>query len=164
MKISQQIPNSPNYGPYTSHSSSRSAFYNLVILYKPNGFLLYIQVTLSLQIWTGVHKFRCCSPRCLKSVQWQLILSAHFRQLFPSHAKICNSSLTCTKQKAPDIADIHRSLLLCGSSVRNLLHITILAPWIWGRCLHFLKICGPLCNSTSWVWGLRWLPWDLVQG
>ena len=39
-------------------------------------------------------------------------------------------------------------LILIACSVRNLLQVTLLAPRIARRLLHFWKICGPAFNST----------------
>jgi len=37
---------------------------------------------------------------------------------------------------------------ICGSSVWNLLHITLLVPRILRWLLHILRICGPLYYTT----------------
>ena len=49
---------------------------------------------------------------------------------------------TCTQQKAPENSEVHRSLQNCGSSVRNLLHVSTMGPIYWRRFLNFWKICG----------------------
>ena len=51
---------------------------------------------------------------------------------------------TCTKQKAPGNRLFHMSLQNCGSSVWNLLHITLPTRKILKWFLDFWKICQPL--------------------
>jgi hypothetical protein len=78
-------------------------------------------------------------PRQLKFIWWCLIFAAQFLLFSPYIHKV--NQFICTKQKAPDNSDVHRSLQNCGSSVWNLLHVTLLVPKIWtcpqilGRCL-----------------------------
>jgi len=50
----------------------------------------------------------------------------------------------CTSQTTPDRHEVYRLFQNLGSSVWNLLHITLLVPSIWRWLLDFWKICGPL--------------------
>ena len=61
--------------------------------------------------------------------------------------------LTCTKQKAPDNSEVHRSLQNCWSLVWNLLYVTILAPRICRQLLDFRQncVCAPGLNAVSIV-------------
>lgn len=52
-------------------------------------------------------------------------------------------SLLSSSRKC-QIAEVHGSLENCGSSGWNLLHVTIMAPRIWGWLLKVQKICVPL--------------------
>jgi len=63
--------------------------------------------------------------------------------------------LTSTQQKAPENSEVHRSLHNCGSSIRNLLHVTALGPINWRRFLNFWKICGPWYKWYTKIHSLR---------
>jgi hypothetical protein len=51
----------------------------------------------------------------------------------------------CTKQKAQNNTEHHRSLQNCQSSVWNLFHITLLVLRIWWQLLYCMKPC------TKWL-------------
>lgn len=53
-------------------------------------------------------------------------------------------------QKAPE-SEVHKPLKNCGSSVQNLIHVTILAPHSCKWLLHFLKICALVPISSAKV-------------
>ena len=46
---------------------------------------------------------------------------------------------------------------ICGSSVWNLLHITLLVPRILSWLLHLWRICGPLCYTAHLLWNAAML-------
>jgi len=64
-------------------------------------------------------------------------------------------------------SDTHRSLQNCGSSVQNLLHVTLLAPILLRRLYDFWKnLWAPVLQNnitqlhravctTSWLWGRK---------
>jgi hypothetical protein len=56
---------------------------------------------------------------------------------------------TCTEQKVSDNSDVHRSLQNCAPSVRNMLHVSLLAPKIWRFLLDLLKTCVPLAQGYA---------------
>ena len=66
-----------------------------------------------------------CSPRELNFVQSHLIFSAKLLLFFLIYKNVYQ--FTCIKQKAPDNSKVHKSLQNCESSVRNLIHVTLLA-------------------------------------
>jgi len=67
---------------------------------------------------------------------------------FTYKENVCQSS--CTEQKR-QITEVHISLQICGSSLWNLLHVTLVAPKIWRGLLDFRIIYGPLTyTSVNW--------------
>lgn len=53
----------------------------------------------------------------------------------------------CIDQKAPDNIEVHRSVQNIGSSVWNILQVTLLAPIIWSLLLNLLE---DLWNTINW--------------
>jgi len=63
---------------------------------------------------------------------------------------------TCTVQKASDNSDVNKLFQNFESSVLNLLHVTLLAPWSWTQLLECLLICvweNINVMQLSWEWG-----------
>jgi hypothetical protein len=86
----------------------------------------------------AVHKYS--SRRLAARVTTFCTVAPHqFRPL--THKSVCQ--FTRTERKASDSSEFKRSLQNCESSVRNLLHVTLLAPTIY-NALDFWKICAPL--------------------
>jgi hypothetical protein len=66
---------------------------------------------------------------------------------------------TSTEQKVTDNSEVHRSIQNCGSSIWNLLHVTLLASRIWRWHLDFRKkkIWIPATGArTEFFVGLGW--------
>jgi len=57
---------------------------------------------------------------------------------------------------APYNSEVNKLLKNCGSLVRNLLHVTLIALRIWRSIPDFSKICGPLEPKCS-TW-CHWTP------
>jgi hypothetical protein len=51
---------------------------------------------------------------------------------------------TCAEQNVPYNSEVRRSHRNCGSSVRNLLHVNLLAPGTGSWLIDFWKTCGPV--------------------
>jgi hypothetical protein len=70
--------------------------------------------------------------------------------------KMCISPHAPSKKR--QITEVHISLQICGSSVWNLLHVTLVAPRIWRWLLDFRKIYGPLTYT-----GLNWSSYQICN-
>jgi hypothetical protein len=116
---------------FETHILGQLKFHGAQSCFRNKQFL--IQLRNSPHLTAVVHR----SPvpghlRQLHFVWWDLTFSATLWQAFLTHRNV--HQFTYSQQC---VSEPHRPLQVCGTSVRNLLHITLLMPRIWRLLLDF---------------------------